>query len=110
MASHNKSFDDVPREHSPTQSQDDNKIMWQKSVKVVLDALIQTSGLGFDEMRRLPEAKPGSNLFNSTLVEAKHISLSYPALLSLAHTPQWLVERPRCTKQPARGGRVHKSM
>ena len=88
----------LPENTHCTQSQDDNKVMWQKSVRMVLDTLIQTSGLGFDEMRRLPEAKPGSNLFNSTLVEAKHISLSYPALISLAHTQQWLVERPRCTR------------
>lgn len=50
------------------------------SLTVSWDDMVQTFGLGFDEMRRLPEANPGGNLFNTTLVEAKHILFFYPAL------------------------------
>jgi hypothetical protein len=50
------------------------------SLTVSWDDMVQTSGLGFDEMKRLPEANPGGNLFNTTLVEAKHILFFYPVL------------------------------
>jgi hypothetical protein len=68
-----------------------------------MDSSIQTSGLGLDEMKRLPEAKPGSNLFNSTLVEAKHISFCYPTLFSVVHTLRWLVKGPQCIEQTGVG-------
>lgn len=57
-----------------------NLILLSNSLTVSWDDMVQTSGLGFDEMRRLPEANPGGNLFNTTLVEAKHILFFYPAL------------------------------